>query len=205
MFYFVKMPRLITAAFPHYVWNIETEEKSIFLTFDDGPHPEATTFVLDELKKYNANATFFCVGKNVNLYPEVYTRILNEGHAVGNHTFNHLNGWKTGDKKYLDDVREAAKYIDSLLFRPPYGKLGRFKAQQIKAFGMHVVMWSVLSGDFDNSLSAEKCRDNVILNAKEGSIVVFHDSEKSFTRMKGALPTVLQYFSEKGFSFKSLK
>jgi len=205
MFYFVKMPRLITAAFPHYVWNIETEEKSIFLTFDDGPHPEATTFVLDELKKYNANATFFCVGKNVNLYPEVYTRILNEGHAVGNHTFNHLNGWKTGDKKYLDDVREAAKYIDSLLFRPPYGKLGRFKAQQIKAFGMHVVMWSVLSGDFDNSLSAEKCRDNVILNAKEGSIVVFHDSEKSFTRMKGALPAVLQYFSEKGFSFKSLK
>lgn len=205
MFYFVKMPRLITAAFPHYIWNIETEEKSIFLTFDDGPHPEATTFVLDELKKYNANATFFCVGKNVNLYPEVYTRILNEGHAVGNHTFNHLNGWKTGDKKYLDDVREAAKYIDSLLFRPPYGKLGRFKAQQIKAFGMHVVMWSVLSGDFDNSLSAEKCRDNVILNAKEGSIVVFHDSEKSFTRMKGALPAVLQYFSEKGFSFKSLK
>ncbi len=199
------MPRLITAAFPHYIWNIETEEKSIFLTFDDGPHPEATTFVLDELKKYNANATFFCVGKNVNLYPEVYTRILNEGHAVGNHTFNHLNGWKTGDKKYLDDVREAAKYIDSLLFRPPYGKLGRFKAQQIKAFGMHVVMWSVLSGDFDNSLSAEKCRDNVILNAKEGSIVVFHDSEKSFTRMKGALPAVLQYFSEKGFSFKSLK
>lgn len=199
------MPRLITAAFPHYVWNIETEEKSIFLTFDDGPHPEATTFVLDELKKYNANATFFCVGKNVNLYPEVYTRILNEGHAVGNHTFNHLNGWKTGDKKYLDDVREAAKYIDSLLFRPPYGKLGRFKAQQIKAFGMHVVMWSVLSGDFDSSLSAEKCRDNVILNAKEGSIVVFHDSEKSFTRMKGALPAVLQYFSEKGFSFKSLK
>lgn len=205
MFYFVKMPRLITAAFPHYVWNIDTEEKSIFLTFDDGPHPEATTFVLDELKKYNADATFFCVGKNVNLFPEVYTRILNEGHAVGNHTFNHLNGWKTGDKKYLDDVKEAAKYIDSLLFRPPYGKLGRFKAQQIKAFGMHVVMWSVLSGDFDNSLSAEKCRDNVILNAKEGSIVVFHDSEKSFTRMKGALPAVLQYFSEKGFSFKSLK
>ena len=204
MFYFVKTPWLISAAFTHYIWEIDTQEKVIFLTFDDGPHPVATDYVLNQLKLFNAHATFFCVAKNVKEFPELYSRILNEGHGVGNHTFNHLNGWKVRDKKYLNDISEAIKYIDSKLFRPPYGKLSKFQAQQIAAFGLHIVMWTVLSGDFDKKISPEKCRNNVILNAKEGSIVVFHDSEKAFPRMQQALPEVLKYFTEKGFTFKAL-
>ena len=205
MFYFVKTPWLISGAFKHYIWSIDTKEKEIFLTFDDGPHPEITDFVLTQLKYYNAHATFFCVAKNVKSFPDMYTRILDEGHGVGNHTYNHLNGWKVKDKTYLNDISEANNYIDSKLFRPPYGKLSKFQAQQIAVFGFHIVMWTVLSGDFDKKINAEKCRDNVILNAKEGSIVVFHDSEKAFPRLKYALPEVLKFFSEKGYTFKALK
>jgi peptidoglycan/xylan/chitin deacetylase (PgdA/CDA1 family) len=180
--------------------------KKIYLTFDDGPHPTITMNVLDLLKAYNAKATFFCIGNNVLKYPEVYKRVIDEGHTVGNHTFNHLNGWKTADELYLNDINKAKGYIDSNLFRPPYGRISRFQIQQLlkPKYQIKMVMWTVLSGDFDRDISAEKCLNNVLLSTKEGSIVVFHDSEKAAEKMLYALPKVLEQFSKKGFSFEKI-
>lgn len=208
MNYFVKTPWWLKRVYPSYIWHIPTQERAIYLTFDDGPHERATPFVLDELKKYNAKASFFCVGKNVVAHPAIYKRILDEGHITGNHTHNHLNGWKTGDKEYLKDAAEAAKVIDSSLFRPPYGKIKSFQAKNIgaaikKEFAK-IIMWDVLSGDFDTSISEEQCLHNVILNAGKGSIVVFHDSEKAFPLLQYVLPRVLKFFDEKGYQFEAL-
>jgi peptidoglycan/xylan/chitin deacetylase (PgdA/CDA1 family) len=180
-----------------------TKEKVLYLTFDDGPVEIATPFVLDELKKYNAKATFFCIGKNVVENKNLYERILSEGHAVGNHTNKHLNGWKTNDEEYIANYQEAKKLIDSNLFRPPYGRITRFQASIIRKQS-NIIMWSVLSGDFDIELSPQNCLENVLLNAKPGNIIVFHDSMKAFDRLSFALPEVLKYFSEEGFEFKSL-
>jgi peptidoglycan-N-acetylglucosamine deacetylase len=181
-------------------------DKVLYLTFDDGPHPDITGFVLDELKKYKARATFFCLGKNVVANPGVYKRIIDEGHAVGNHTFNHLDGWKTKDSKYLSDIREAANYIDSSLYRPPYGRITDFQVRQLLSvgYGYKIIMWSTLSGDFDKSISKEDCFQNVLLNSDDGSIIVFHDSEKARERMSFALPRVLEYFSGKGYRFEKI-
>ena len=174
-------------------------------SFDDGPHPAATTFVLDALKKYNAKATFFCIGKNVAAYPDVYKRILSEGHATGNHTHDHLNGWKAGDKLYFENISKASKYIDSSLFRPPYGRITRFQARQAaEKLGFTIVMWSVLSGDFDVAITPLKCWSNVKRAAGNGSIIVFHDSEKAMERMTYALTQTLDFFSESGFVFEKL-
>ena len=206
MFYLVKTPWLLKKLYPDCLWDIKTHEKVIYLTFDDGPHPVATTFVLEQLKKYNAKATFFCIGKNVEENFNEYTKIIEEGHAVGNHTYDHLNGWKTDDEIYLDNIFKAKKIIDSNLFRPPYGKISRFQLKQLKGdkYKLQTVMWSVLSGDFDKNISGEQCYVTVTRNAVEGSVIVFHDSEKAFQRLQYALPLVLQYFSEKGFEFKSI-
>lgn len=208
MRYFIKTPWLVKKIWSSYVWDINTKEKILYLSFDDGPHPVATPFVLDELKKYNAKATFFCIGKNVAEYPDIYKRILDEGHVVGNHTYNHLNGWKTKSDIYLKDVAEAARYIDSGLFRPPYGRIRLFQAKNIskaiKNPDSKIIMWSVLSTDFDYLVTKEQCLQNVILNAGKGSIVVFHDSEKAFSRLEFTLPGVLQFFSEKGYYFKAV-
>ena len=179
----------------------------MYLTFDDGPHPLATPFVLDELKKANAQATFFCIGKNVVAEPDLYKRILDEGHAVGNHTQNHLNGWKTKDALYMADCAEAALHIDSSLFRPPYGRITSFQAANMSIAmktTAQIVMWDVLSGDFDETLLPEDCLKNVVLNAGKGSIVVFHDSEKAFPRVQYALPRVLEYFGKQGFRFEKI-
>jgi len=205
MFYFVKTPWLLKKCYPSCIWNMSLKEKKIYLTFDDGPHPVATPFVLDELKKYKAKATFFCIGKNVVEHPDIYKQILFEGHRVGNHTHNHLNGWKAKDKDYFENIREAKKYIDSNLFRPPYGRITSFQLKnltQVAAF--KIIMWDVLSGDFDKEISSEQCTSNVISNARNGSIIIFHDSEKAFERMKIALPEALKYFFEKGFSFETV-
>ena len=203
--YCIKTPQWLQWLYRSCIWHIPTKEKTIYLTFDDGPNPIATNFVLDELKKHNAQASFFCVGKNVVEYQTIYQRILDEGHAVGNHTYNHLNGWKTDSKTYLEDVHQARQYIDTNIFRPPYGRIKRFQIQQIQtAFNMRIIMWDVLSGDFDTTISAQTCIENVILSTKPGSIIVFHDSEKAFERLSIALPTILAFFVAEGYTFKKL-
>ncbi len=206
MFYFVKMPSLLRRMYSGRVWDIATQEKVLYLTFDDGPHPIITEKVLDLLSQYSAKACFFCVGTNVQQHSETYSRIINEGHSIGNHTMQHLNASKVKDGEYLQDIRDAKVFIDSKLFRPPYGRLSSFLQKQIEAasIDLKVVMWSILSGDFDTEITAEKCRDNVLLNAKGGDIIVFHDSEKAQEKMLFALEATLKYFSEQGFKFEAL-
>lgn len=205
--YLVKSNILLRSFYPKRYWKIDTEQrKELFLTFDDGPHPDITSFVLDELRKFTAKATFFCIGKNVKDHPETYETILKRDHAVGNHTFSHLNGWETSPEDYLQDIEESGKYINTKFFRPPYGKM-TYKQQQIflNRFPRHkIFMWDVLSADYDQNISGEKCLINVTKNASAGSIIVFHDSEKAYARLKYALPRVLQHFAEKGFVFKRL-
>src|SRR6185503_16470533 len=209
MFYFVKTPRWIRKIYASYVWSMPAHDKTVYLTFDDGPHPRATPFVLKLLKQYNASATFFCIGKNVVGHPEIYTQIINEGHAVGNHTYNHLNGWKANNDAYLKDIALAAQHINSNLFRPPYGRITSFQAKNLKAVMKRnepkVIMWDVLSGDFDMDITNEQCLSNVILNAVPGSIIVFHDSQKAWLKLEYTLPRVLEYFSEKGYTFRSIE
>lgn len=209
MFYFVKTPWWLKRIYDSYVWNMPSKEKNIYLTFDDGPHPVATPFVLQQLRQYNALATFFCIGKNVISYPDIYRQIIVEGHVTGNHTYNHLNGWKTPNDRYMNDIALASREIDSNLFRPPYGRITSFQAKNLKPVmkgkDVKVIMWDVLSADFDVDCSPKECLANVILTTVPGSIVVFHDSEKAFPRLEYALPRVLNYFSEKGYSFRSLQ
>jgi peptidoglycan/xylan/chitin deacetylase (PgdA/CDA1 family) len=213
MFYLVKTPWLLRKLYPRCTWQIPSREKILYLTFDDGPHPDITPYVLDVLKQYQAKATFFCIGKNVVAYPDIYRRILDEGHRTGNHTFNHLNGWKVKNDSYLNNIIDAAKYIDSNLFRPPYGRITKFQVNlltEIKAYKgsgrpFNIIMWDVLSGDFDKTLSAKDCTLNVINKTKPGSIIVFHDSEKAFPRMKESLPEVLNYLSGKGYRFEVIQ
>jgi peptidoglycan/xylan/chitin deacetylase (PgdA/CDA1 family) len=207
MFYFVKTPRLLKMWYSGCIWDIPADKKIIYLSFDDGPHPVATPFVLDELKKYHAKGTFFCIGKNVITQQQIYKRILDEGHRVGNHTQDHLNGWKTADKKYFQNIQEATKYIDSDLFRPPYGRISHFQVDILKSKSLNfkIIMWDVLSADFDSTISGEQCCENVIRNSGPGSIVVFHDSEKALDKMSKALPKVLGHFSEMGYIFESIK
>lgn len=202
--YLVKTPKILKRTYPKYVWDFPTAEKTIYLTFDDGPTPKITEWVLDELNKYKAKATFFCVGKNVAENKMLYNRILQEQHAVGNHTYQHLNGWETKHITYLKDVLKCQQELDSKLFRPPYGKLTR---QQTKAISKKftVIMWDVLSGDFDLNITPEKCYENVVKNTKRGSIVVFHDSKKAEKNIRYALPKVLAYFQEQGYQFKAIK
>lgn len=208
MRYFIKTPWWLKKVYSSYLWSVDTKEQLLYLSFDDGPHPVATPFVLDQLKKYNARASFFCIGKNVETHPEIYRRILDEGHTVGNHTYNHLNGWKTKDDIYLDDVNKARLFIDSNLFRPPYGRIKSFQAKHIKDAlkkpEVKIVMWDVLSADFDERISGEDCLKNVILNARKGSIIIFHDSDKAMERLKFSLPRVLEFFQSKGFRFEKL-
>lgn len=207
MFYLVRTPWWLKKIYSGLIWRMPVKEKVLYLSFDDGPHPEVTPFVLDELKKYNARATFFCIGKNVKEYPQIYRRVLMDGHRVGNHTQNHLNGWKVADKKYIENIRDAAQLIDSDLFRPPYGRISLFQSKLLRAAPFHykIVMWEVLSGDFDRDIDAKTCARNVIRSARAGSIIVFHDSEKAYDRVSGALPVVLQHFSEKGYRFEVIK
>lgn len=204
--YFVKNPSFFKLIYPSLTWEIKTTEKVLYLTFDDGPIPQVTPFVLDCLKKYDAKATFFCIGDNVRKYPEIYKRVLDEGHQVGNHTFNHLNGWKTKTVEYLKNVDDCALLTGARLFRPPYG---RISGSQIRAFrkkypSSKIIMWNVLSGDFDLSINDEQCYRNVITNSKSGSIVVFHDSLKAMPRLEKALPRALEYWTKKGLRFGTI-
>ena len=208
MFYFTKTPFWLKKLYPSCLWNYPNSAgaKNIYLSFDDGPHAAATPFVLDELKKYNAKASFFCIGKNVLEETSIYKRILIEGHRVGNHSFNHLNGWKTDSAVYLDNIEKARRLIDSNLFRPPYGRASAFQIRNLRQkLGYQIVMWDVLSGDFDPAVGGRQAAENVISKSRSGSIVVFHDSTKAFPVLKEALPLVLAYFSSEGYSFKTIE
>ena len=194
--------------FPDYTWRISTTEKVVYLTFDDGPHPTITPWVLNQLKQYNAKATFFCIGNNVVANPETYQAIQDEGHTVGNHTFHHLNGWKTPAAVYLKDVARAGEVISSNLFRPPFGKITAKQARGLqKEAGIsnaRVIMWDVLSADYDTSYSYQQCTDNVLKNVEAGSIIVFHDSEKAFPNLEKTLPVVLKHLKNEGYRFEKL-
>lgn len=203
MVYLSFTPKFLQQIFPDLVWKMETSQKEIYLSFDDGPIPETTPWILTQLEQFDARASFFCVGHNIDKYPELYTRMIHEGHTVGSHSYNHLSGWGTENLEYLLNVRKGAHAAGSRLYRPPYG---RMKPSQIRILKHHykIIMWDVLSGDFDPDLSAEDCYRNVIRNTAAGSIVVFHDSLKSKTKLKFVLPRVLEHFSTKGFRFKAL-
>ena len=202
--YLTKTPWIVQKVFSNYTWCYSSEEKTIYLTFDDGPTPEVTDFVLDELKKFNAKATFFCVGENVKRHHQLYERILEEEHAVGNHTFNHLNGFRTKNKQYFENIERAAAHIHSNLFRPPYGKIKKSQGRKLLKDGYQMIMWSILSGDFDTSVSPEKCYLNVVRYASEGSIVVMHDSKKAKEKIYDSLPKILNYFSKRGYRFNRI-
>lgn len=233
----VKTPTLVKRMFPNYIWNIPTTNKTIYLTFDDGPTPGITHWVLDVLKQYNAKATFFCIGNNIEKHPEIFQNILKEGHAIGNHTHNHLKGWKTKTKDYLDNIYKAQHIINSQisktksqipnthqsvlsaveeskivnqkslivnLFRPPYGQIKQKQGKRLIGLGYKIIMWDILSFDWDATVPVEKCLNNVISKTKNGSVIVFHDSIKASKNMQYVLPKVLEYFSAKGYSFKAL-
>lgn len=197
-------PRLVQALLPGYTWRMpDLAEPTIYLTFDDGPIPEVTPWVLDSLRAYGAHATFFCVGENAERHPDLLKQVLAEGHSVGNHTFNHLNGWKTSTLTYAHNVRRCARAVPSRLFRPPYGKL---RPQQSVWLRRHfqIVMWDVLSGDYDTQFSPQQCLRHVTHHARPGSIVLMHDSLKAERNLRQLLPAALQFFREKGWLMKSI-
>ena len=211
--YFVKTPKLLKLIFKQWFWSFSNKEKVIYLTFDDGPTPEITDWTLKQLKQYNAKATFFCIGKNVKNHPKIFQRIVDQNHRIGNHTNNHLNGWKNNTNNYLANIEKAnhhfKKFIsfeenDTKLFRPPYGKIKFSQAKRIRKKGFKIIMWDVLSADFDTTISNEKCLKNVIENTDNGSVVVFHDSKKATDKLKFVLPKVLEYYSDKGYEFKKI-
>jgi peptidoglycan-N-acetylglucosamine deacetylase len=206
MFYLTKTPGLLKALYKSCTWNFSPARPVVYLTFDDGPHPVATPFVLEQLRKYAAKATFFCIGKNVIEHPGIYQQILEEGHHTGNHTHNHLNGWKTGTDKYMENILAAREYIPSPLFRPPYGRITPFQVRHLKKLipNAQVIMWDVLSADFDTEKTGEVCVQNVVFKAKAGSIIVFHDSTKAWDRLEYALPRVLEYFHKQGLAMEAI-
>jgi peptidoglycan/xylan/chitin deacetylase (PgdA/CDA1 family) len=198
------------AIYPNFLWRIPTQEKEIYLTFDDGPIPEITEFVSEELNKYQAKATFFCIGDNIQKYPNVFQKLVNEQHTIGNHTFNHLKGWDTENTAYLENFKKCRVEIEknnttkfTTLFRPPYGRIKKSQAKEILKTHQ-IVMWDVLSGDYDQNFAKDKVLSKTIKYTEQGSIVLFHDSLKASKNMMYALPRVLEHFSERGFTFKSL-
>ena len=226
----VTTPKILRMLYPSFLWEMPKGEKKLYITFDDGPHPTITPQVLEILKKFNAKATFFCIGNNVNKYKETFELVKKEGHAVGSHTYNHERGWKTKTQDYVNSVIEANALIQSPLFRPPHGRIKfsqirrlykkfrisesqnlrkdksellKFESSRILNF--KIVAWTVISYDWDKSLSPEDCFNHVIKNAGDGSIIVFHDSEKAVNNMIPALTKVLEYYSEKGFTFCSIR
>lgn len=204
--YLVKSPLLLKWYYPSLTWNKSRHEKVVYLTFDDGPIPIVTEFVLNTLKRFNCKATFFCIGANINKYPEIFNLVKNEGHAIGNHTLNHLKGWKTSDNTYIQNFSLCQQLTATQLFRPPYGRIKNSQIKRIKALhpDLNIIMWDVLSGDFDLNLSPEKCYQNVIRHTENGSIIVFHDSLKAFNRLKFALPAALEFLINQGYQFHTL-
>lgn len=204
--YLVKSPLLLKWYYSSLVWHQNRSEKVVYLTFDDGPVPVVTDFVLNTLKDSGVKATFFCIGDNIRRHPELFDRLKQEGHAIGNHTYNHLRGWKTADEVYLQNYSQCQELTGTHLFRPPYGRIRKSQVSALRKADpeIRIIMWDVLSGDFDQQLSPEKCAENVIRHTTNGSIIVFHDSIKAFDRLKVALPAALQYLSNQGYQFHTL-
>tara|TARA_Y100001978_G_scaffold195267_1_gene203311 strand:- start:114 stop:728 length:615 start_codon:yes stop_codon:yes gene_type:complete len=200
MFYAVKTPKFLTYLFSSLVWKIPNDKKTVYLTFDDGPTEKVTRKILEVLKNENVKASFFCVGKNVEKYPDLFTCIKEEGHAIGNHTNTHLNGWKTNKKQYLEDVEEADKLIKSNLFRPPYGKLN-WRSKRNLQRKYKIVMWDIAGGDFDPYLSIKDVVKNIINNVNTGSIVVLHDNQKFMSKTIEALPIIIKELKAKKYRF----
>lgn len=209
-FYWIKTNAFVKKIFSNYIWDVPNGENKIYLTFDDGPTPEITEWVLEELQKYNAKATFFCIGHNIQKYPEIFPKVIEKGHSIGNHTFNHLNGWKTPINEYIENVSLCQSEILNLqsqicnLFRPPYGKIKLSQSKKLRKFGFKIIMWDVLSADYDQTISPEKCLVNVLRNVKSGSIIVFHDSVKAFPNLEYTLPKALEILTKRGFVFERI-
>lgn len=221
-FYWIKTNAVIKKIFSKYIWDIPNKEKIVYLTFDDGPTPEITEWTLSQLKKYEAKATFFSIGNNIEKHPEIFTQIIQEGHCIGNHTFDHLNGWKTGDEQYLENIKlcdaQIQKYTpinlrnkkshptsEAKLFRPPYGRIKPSQAKKLRKLGYKIIMWDVLSADYDNQISPEKCLENVLKNVTSGSIIVFHDSIKAFNNLEYALPKTLEFLKQNKFTSSTIR
>ena len=209
-FYWIKTPSIIKRLFSNQVWAIPNTNNTIYLTFDDGPTPEVTEWTLSVLKKHNIKATFFCIGKNVEKYPHIFKMVINEGHSIGNHTFNHLNGRKTSNLNYFENVSLCQSEFKNQnskiknLFRPPYGKIKPSQSKKIRKLGYKIIMWDVLSADFDQTISKERCLENATKKVTLGSIIVFHDSEKAFKNMQYALPKTIEILKEKGYQFDKI-
>lgn len=209
-FRWTKTNWFIKSIFSNYVWDIPNSENKVFLTFDDGPTPEITEWTLNQLKSYNAKATFFCIGDNITKFPEIFQKVISEGHSIGNHTFNHLNGWKTKTKNYINNSKLFETELKQLqtenckLFRPPYGKIKLSQSRILRSQGYKIIMWDCISYDFDATISKETCLENVLKNVKSGSIIVFHDSKKAFLNLEYVLPRTLEFLKEKGFVCESI-
>lgn len=201
--YFINAPFFLRWYYTDVIWNKSRREKKLYLTFDDGPIPEITPWILNTLNQYGIKATFFCVGENITKHPEIYQRLVEEGHRIGNHTYNHLKGWDCGDQAYINNVYQCHQLTKSNLFRPPYARAKKSQLRKLKN-DFEFIYWDVLSGDFDIELAPEKCYQNVINYTKNGSIIVFHDNIKAIPRVKYALPKVIAYFLDKGYTFHTL-
>lgn len=207
------MPKVVQWLFPERLWHISSARNGIFLTFDDGPIAALTPWVLDQLREHQAKATFFCIGDNIKKNPHILRRISGEGHAVGNHTNNHLNGWLTPTSHYLKNAEVAEQeilriipnYGDSKLFRPPYGKMTTQQVKALQKKGYKVVMWDILSFDYNKHVSEEECLQNVIKNIKPGSVIVFHDSRKAEKNLRYALPKVLDHITKQGWTCSKIE
>lgn len=200
----VHLPEWFNRLYPEATWRVATDEKVIYLTFDDGPVPGVTQAVLDILRDRNIVATFFCVGDNVSKYPEIYNQIIDEGHATGNHTFNHLHGIKNSKSDYLANIEKASGFIHSKLFRPPYGLLKNSQYKELKK-QYKVIMWDVISCDYDPSLTPEQCYKNVMDFVRNGSIITFHDSYKAQNNVLATLPRVIDQLIKEGYSFQKIE
>ena len=210
-FFMIKVPKIIKLLFFNQVWDIPNSENTIYLTFDDGPTPEITERVLEILDKYHIKATFFCIGDNVRKHPEIVQKILSKQHSVGNHTYSHLKGWKTPTKTYISNSEACEIKLNSLfkirnskLFRPPYGKITPWQSYKLRKLGYKIIMWDVLSKDYDANISAEKCYENVIQNVSSGSIIVFHDSNKAKDNVLNSLEKTIETLKSKGFKFEKI-
>lgn len=212
------MPGFVHWLFPKQIWAFSRSKNDIYLTFDDGPHEIITSWVLDQLKMFQAKATFFCVGDNIHKNPAVLKRMAQEGHSIGNHTYNHLKGSKAKTAEYFENVLKAQEVLEKnipkeklisnqtgkLLFRPPYGRISKSQAKNINKSGYKIIMWDIISYDYDAEVSPEQCLKNILGSCKNGSIIVMHDSQKAEKNLRYVLPKLLEILSEKGYTFKGI-